>query len=129
MTPLGLTSFDHARLAADATEIHRDLGMPAAALRWNNQATMATDTYARSHALRLAVLGSIHLQDHSSDLDLGLQYGHQTVDVLTRVTSARALDYLNDLHWRPDTAASRGGRTLSSTARLPYAQPWHLPNV
>jgi hypothetical protein len=105
--PAWIDFFDHTRLAADATEIHRDLGMPAAALRWNSQATMATDTFARSHALRLAVLGTTHLQGHSPDLALAVQHGHQAVDVLTRVASARALDYLNDLlarlnRWRTE---------------------------
>ncbi len=32
--------------------------MPAQAWRWNREATMATDVYARSHALRLTVLGT-----------------------------------------------------------------------
>ncbi|MBV9140176.1 MAG: hypothetical protein JO115_04560 [Pseudonocardiales bacterium] len=37
------------------------------------------------------------LQGPSPDLDCAVHYGHQTVNVLARVTSARALDYLNDL--------------------------------
>ncbi|MGH3897472.1 MAG: hypothetical protein ACRDTA_04300 [Pseudonocardiaceae bacterium] len=95
--PTWIDFFDHPRLAADATEIHRDLAMPTQALRWNHEATMPTKTYARAHTLRLAVLGTVHLQGHTPDLHQAIHYGHQTVDVLRRVTSARALDYLNDL--------------------------------
>lgn len=116
--PAWIDFFDHARLAADAIEIHRDLGMPAYAWRWNREATMATDTFARSHALRLAVLGTTHLQGCSPDLDRAVQYGHQTVSVLARVTSARALDYLNDLltrlhRWNTEPAV----RELTHRAR------------
>lgn len=57
----------------------------------------ATDVYARAHALRLAVLGTTHLQGYSPDLHRAVQHGHQAVDVLVHVTSTRALDYLNDL--------------------------------
>ncbi|MGH3843393.1 MAG: hypothetical protein ACRDS0_18410, partial [Pseudonocardiaceae bacterium] len=92
--PTWIDFLDHARLAADATEIHRDLAMPTQALRWNREATMATNVYARSHALRLAVLGSVHLQGYSPDLHRAVAHGHRTVDVLAHVTSARALDYL-----------------------------------
>ncbi|MGH3847963.1 MAG: hypothetical protein ACRDS0_42135, partial [Pseudonocardiaceae bacterium] len=64
------------------------------ALRWNREATMATNVYTRSHALHLAVLGSVHLQGYSPDLHRAVAHGHRTVDVLAHVTSARALDYL-----------------------------------
>lgn len=116
--PAWIDFFDHARLAADATEIHRDLGMPARALRWNHEATMATNVYARAHALRLAVLGSVHLQGYSPDLHRAVQHGHRTVEVLTHVTSARALDYLNDLlarlnRWRTEPVV----RELAHRAR------------
>lgn len=116
--PTWINFFDHARLAADATEIHRDLAMPTQALRWNRDATMPPDVYARSHALRLAVLGSVHLQGYSPDLHHAVQHGHRTVDVLTHVTSARALDYLNDLlarlnRWRTEPVV----RELAHRAR------------
>lgn len=80
----------HARLAADAVEIHRDLGLPAAAWRWNTEALMPAGTFARSHGLRLTVLACTHLQGQSPDLEAALDQGNRAVDVLARVASARA---------------------------------------
>ncbi|MGH3897575.1 MAG: hypothetical protein ACRDTA_04845 [Pseudonocardiaceae bacterium] len=51
--------------------------MPAQALRWNREVTMATKTYA--HALRLAVLGSVHLHGHTPDLHQAIHHGHRDV--------------------------------------------------
>lgn len=87
----------HARLAADAVEIHRDLGLPAPALRWNTEAAMPTDTFARSYGLRLVVLAGTRLLGQHPDLEAALTQGNQAVDVLARVASARATDYANDL--------------------------------
>ncbi len=117
--PAWIDFFDHARLAADATEIHRDLGMPAEAQRWKSQAGIATEVFARSHAIRLAVLGSTYVQGYFPDLDLAVQHGHRAVDVLAGVTSARSLDYLNDLlarlnRWRTEPAV----RELVHRARI-----------
>ncbi|MFB9434042.1 sporulation protein, partial [Streptoalloteichus tenebrarius] len=53
--------YSPARMAADAVEIHRDLHLPAAARRWNEQAAMPTDQFARSYGLRLTVLATTHL--------------------------------------------------------------------
>lgn len=116
--PTWIDFFDHARLAADATEIHRDLGMPTQALRWNREATMPTTIYARSHALRLTILGTVHLQGYSPDLHHAIQHGHHAVDVLAHVSSARARDYLNDLlarlnRWHTEPAV----RQLTHRAR------------
>jgi hypothetical protein len=89
--------YTHARLAADAVEIHRDLGLPAPAWRWNTEASMPTDTFARSHGIRLTVLASTHLQGPAPDLDVALDHGNRAVDVLARVASTRATDYARDL--------------------------------
>lgn len=87
----------HTRLAADAVEIHRDLDLPAPALRWNAEAAIPTDVFARSHGLRLVVLAGTRLQGPSLDLDAALSHGNHAVDVLARVCSARAADYAHDL--------------------------------
>jgi hypothetical protein len=95
--PAWIDFFTHARLAADAVEIHRDLALPAPAQRWNNQAAMPTDTYARSHGLRLTVLASTHLQGPAPDLDAALHHGNQAIEILARIASARAVDYAHRL--------------------------------
>ncbi|MGV9318856.1 sporulation protein [Streptomyces sp. NPDC003660] len=94
--PAWIRYFTHARLSADAVEVHRDLRNPAAAWRWNTQATaMSPDDFARSVGLRLTVLATTHLQE--SALDQGLAVGHRAVDILGRVASARARDYVADV--------------------------------
>lgn len=105
--PTWIDFYTHARLAADAVEIHRDLGLPAPALRWNTEAAMPTDTFARSFGLRLVVLAGTRLLGQHPDLDAALAQGNQAVDVLARVSSARATDYANDLlhrlqPWKPE---------------------------
>lgn len=98
--------FTHTRLSADAVEVHRDLRNPAAAWRWNTQAdTMDPNSYARSVGLRMTVLATTHLQQR--DLDQGLELGHRAVDILGRIASARARDYVADITatlapWRRD---------------------------
>ncbi|MGH3752939.1 MAG: hypothetical protein ACRDRP_09620 [Pseudonocardiaceae bacterium] len=99
--------YTHARLAADAVEIHRDLGLPAPAWQWNTEAAMPTDTFARSHGIRLTVLASTHLQGPAPDLDIALDHGNRAIDVLARIASARATDYARDLltrlqPWQPE---------------------------
>ncbi|TDV44186.1 sporulation protein [Actinophytocola oryzae] len=95
--PTWIDFYTHARLAADAVEIHRDLGLPTPALRWNSEAAMPTDTFARSYGLRLVVLASTRLLGPHPDLDTALTQGNQAIDVLTHVSSARATDYANNL--------------------------------
>ncbi|MEV2279257.1 sporulation protein [Nocardiopsis sp. NPDC049922] len=90
--------YTHARLAADAVEIHRDLGQPHLALEWNTRASMPTDRFARSYGLRLAVLATAHVQQ--GDLDAALPAANESVDVLSRVRSRRAVGYLHDLAHR-----------------------------
>lgn len=95
--PAWIDFYNHARLSADAAEIFRDLGNPRAALTWNSQAaTMAPGLFTRSVGIRLAIVGTVHLQDR--DLDQGLQLGNQAVDILARVKSARALDYVRQFN-------------------------------
>ncbi|MFF6888611.1 sporulation protein [Streptomyces sp. NPDC012421] len=93
--PDWLSYFTHARLAADATEIHHDLGQPRAAFAWNAQAdAMPPGQFTRAVGIRLAVLAGSHLQDH--DLDQSLTVGTRALDILRTVTSTRAHGYLTN---------------------------------
>ncbi|MET9110749.1 hypothetical protein [Streptomyces zhihengii] len=100
------TSRNHARLATDAIEIHRDLGQPQAALRWSRLAIpMPAGRYTRATGIRLAVLASSHIQE--GDLDQGLAAAARSLDILSKVQSTRARSYLHvvvkDLEpWRAD---------------------------
>ncbi|MEV7598231.1 sporulation protein [Kitasatospora sp. NPDC089797] len=106
--PAWIDFFHHARLSADAAEVFRDLKNPRAALAWNAQAAaMPTGVFTRSVGMRLAIVGTAHLQ--AKDLDQGLALGNQAVDTLARVQSSRALDYVREFNgaltpWRRETA-------------------------
>ncbi|MEU3188835.1 sporulation protein [Streptomyces sp. NPDC006923] len=106
--PQWLGYFTHARLATDAVEIHRDLAQPKAALRWSREAgAMSKDQFTRAVGLRTAVVAATHMQ--AGDLEAGIDHGHQAVDILASVQSARARDYVADLL----EAASRWKRNQS----------------
>ncbi|MFG3227609.1 sporulation protein [Kitasatospora sp. NPDC048194] len=106
--PAWIDFYHHARLSADAAEIFRDLKNPKAALAWNTQAAaMPTGVFTRSVGMRLAIVGTAHLQ--ANDLDQGLTLGNQAVDILARVQSSRAKDYVREFNaalapWRRETA-------------------------
>lgn len=115
------------RLAADAAEIHRDLAMPHLVAWFDAAATMPTDTFARSYGIRLAVVGSSRPQ--AREFDHGLVLGRQAIDILTRLASARALNYLRDFSTRLDPWADeeavkafrrRARRELAMTAMSAY---------
>ncbi|WP_406210160.1 hypothetical protein OH807_40130 [Kitasatospora sp. NBC_01560] len=105
--PAWIDFYHHARLSADAAEIFRDLKNPKAALAWNAQAAaMQPGMFTRSVGMRLAIVGKAHLQ--AKDLDQGLRFGHQAVDILARVQSTRALDYVREFNtalapWRRES--------------------------
>ncbi|MEV7190415.1 sporulation protein [Streptomyces sp. NPDC093510] len=100
--------YHHARLSADASEIFRDLRNPTAALAWNQQAAaMPPGVFTRSVGMRLAIVGTAHLQ--ARDLDHGLELGNRSVEILARVRSSRAKDYVREFStalapWRREPA-------------------------
>ncbi|MEV5406316.1 sporulation protein [Streptomyces albidoflavus] len=106
--PAWIDFYHHARLSADAAEVFRDLKNPKAALAWNAQAAaMQPGVFTRSVGMRLAIVGTAHLQ--AKDLDQGLRFGHRAVDILARVQSTRALDYVREFNaalapWRREPA-------------------------
>jgi hypothetical protein len=90
--------------------VFRDLKNPKAALAWNQRAAaMRPGVFTRSVGIRLAIVGTAHLQ--ARDLDHGLELGNQSVDILARVQSSRALDYVREFNtalapWRREPATS-----------------------
>ncbi|MFJ8848167.1 sporulation protein [Streptomyces cyaneofuscatus] len=106
--PAWIDFYHHARLSADAAEVYRDLKNPKAALAWNQQATaMPPGAFTRSVGMRLAIVGTAHLQSRA--LDQGLALGNRSVDILARVQSSRALDYVREFTtalapWRREPA-------------------------
>ncbi|MFE2675040.1 hypothetical protein [Streptomyces hygroscopicus] len=84
------------RLAADATEIFRDLRKPETALGWSRQAGDLSDVHqTRAVGLRMAVAATAACQ--MRDLDQALDHGDRALALLQRVASARARTYLEDL--------------------------------
>ncbi|WP_260848906.1 hypothetical protein [Streptomyces sp. SLBN-118] len=79
-----------------------------AALTWNQQAAaMPPGVFTRSVGMRLAIVGTAHLQ--ARDMDHGLELGHRSVDILARVQSSRAKDYVSEFNaalapWRREPA-------------------------
>ncbi len=94
--PEHLAYFGHERLATDAVEIHRDLGNPAEAFRWNEEAApMPASRFTRAVGIRKAVLAAAHLQHR--DLDQGLAEAQESLAILQNVRSPRAHSYLHDV--------------------------------
>jgi tetratricopeptide (TPR) repeat protein len=121
--PHWIDFFDRARLAADATEIHRDLGRPDEALGWNAAAAaMPAGRFTRSTGIRHAVLATVHLR--SEELELALESGHRAVTGLARVSSPRALDYLAEL-----TVALQRRRREPAVRELLHRARTELPSA
>ncbi|MFE9801599.1 sporulation protein [Streptomyces goshikiensis] len=94
--PEQLAYMTHARLAADATEVHRDLADPKGAFAWNAQAEpMPTDRFTRATGIRMAVLAASHLQ--ARELERGLVAANTSLRILSNVHSTRAHSYLHDV--------------------------------
>lgn len=92
--PQHLAYFTPERLAADAIEIHRDLGQPQAALNWNRLAEpMPAGRFTRAVGIRHAVLASSHT--HAGDLDRALSTADHALGILGTVHSTRAHAYLH----------------------------------
>ncbi|MEW1545951.1 sporulation protein [Streptomyces tsukubensis] len=94
--PQQLAYMTHARLAADATEVHCDLADPKGAFTWNKLAEpMSADRFTRATGIRMAVLAISHLQNR--DLERGLTAANTSLRILSNVHSARAHGYLHDV--------------------------------
>ncbi|WP_227870059.1 sporulation protein [Streptomyces otsuchiensis] len=109
-SPTYIAYFGAARMASDSVEIYRDLKKPHVAAEWDARATMPAG-HTRAVGLRLSVTATAHLQ--ARDLDQGLAVGRRAVDILAGVASARAREYVEDIH-----------TALTPWAREPRVQSW-----
>lgn len=92
--PHWIANVTEARLAADATEIYRDLRIPSDALMWNGRAeAMSADAYTRSVGLRLTATATAHL--HARELEQAIEVAGKAVDLIATLQSARARGYVD----------------------------------
>ncbi|WP_405824482.1 sporulation protein [Streptomyces sp. NBC_00838] len=125
--PHWIANVTPARLAADATEIYRDLRLPSAALMWNGRAdAMSADAYTRSVGLRLTATATAYL--HARELEQAITVAGKAVDLIATVHSARARGYVDAFtdelaEWRAEPLAidfARHAQTrLASTPTAP----------
>ncbi|WP_234435707.1 hypothetical protein [Streptomyces sp. NRRL F-2747] len=127
--PARIDFYHHARLSADAAEVFRDLKNRKASLAWNQRAAaMPSGVFTRS-------VGDA-AGDRRDRPPAGprsrprTRAGQPSVDILARVQSSRAKDYVREFN----TALARGGASrlsaTSSTAPAPApssgSPPEHL---
>ncbi|MGW0393844.1 hypothetical protein ACWDYJ_23675 [Streptomyces sp. NPDC003042] len=94
--PEQLAYMTHARLAADATQVHRDLADPKGAFAWNELAApMPADRFTRATGIRMAVLAASHIQ--ARELEPGLTAANTSLSILSNVHSSRAHSHLHEV--------------------------------
>ncbi|WP_042410545.1 hypothetical protein [Streptacidiphilus carbonis] len=121
--PAWIDFFSADRLAADAAECYRDLGVPLKVRQFTAQALASpTEEYVRSHGLRLVVSALAELDD--GDLDAAVAAGTRAVEVAGRISSQRTREYVQEMlkrleHFKTERAAVE----LAERARLVLAAP------
>jgi hypothetical protein len=121
--PAWIDFFSQDRLAADAAECYRDLGVPLKVRQFTAQAlARPTEAYVRSHGLRLVVSALAELDD--GDLDAAVAAGTRAVEVAGRISSQRTREYVQEMlkrleHFKTERAAVE----LAERARLVLAAP------
>lgn len=94
--PVWLDFYSYQRLAADAAECFRDLGLPRQVRRFTEQAlAQPAEGFVRSHGLRLVVSAVAELD--SGNLDAACAAGTRAVEVAGRISSVRTTEYVKDL--------------------------------
>ncbi|MET9552365.1 sporulation protein [Streptomyces sp. NPDC006645] len=112
--PRWIANVTHTRLAADATEVYRDLRKPSAALMWNGRAdAMSADAYTRSVGLRLTATATAYL--HARELEQAITVADRAVGLIATVHSVRARGYVDAFiselaEWRREPIAAEFAR-------------------
>ncbi|TQF04007.1 MFS transporter [Kitasatospora acidiphila] len=121
--PAWLDFYAYDRLAADAAECFRDLGMPAKVRQFTLEAlAQPTEGFVRSHGLRLVV--SAMAEAEAGNLDAAVAAGERAVEVAGRISSQRSREYLWELlRLLEQFQGEQQVRELTERARLMLATP------
>jgi len=121
--PAWIDFHSYDRLAADAAECYRDLGMPVKVREYTAQAlARPTEEYVRSHGLRLVVSALAELDD--GDLDAAVAAGSRAVEVAGRISSQRTREYVQEMLRRLEQYQGEDQAVeLARRARLVLAAP------
>ncbi|MFJ1796207.1 MFS transporter [Kitasatospora griseola] len=94
--PTWIDFYAYDRLAADAAECFRDLGVPSKVRQFTREAlARPTEGFVRSHGLRLIV--SAMAEAEAGDLDAAVAAGERAVEVAGRISSHRSREYVVEL--------------------------------
>ncbi|PYC83813.1 MFS transporter [Streptomyces tateyamensis] len=94
--PAWIDFYAYDRLAADAAECFRDLGVPTKVRQFTREAlARPTEGFVRSHGLRLVV--SAMAEAEAGNLDAAVEAGERAVDVAGRISSQRSREYLLEM--------------------------------
>ena len=121
--PAWIDFHSYDRLAADAAECYRDLGIPVKVREYTAYALAApTEEYVRSHGLRLVVSALAELDD--GDLDAAVAAGSRAVAVAERISSQRTREYVQEMLRRLERYQGEGqAEELARRARMVLAAP------
>ncbi|MGW4384169.1 MFS transporter [Kitasatospora sp. NPDC004531] len=96
LDPTWIDFYAYDRLAADAAECFRDLGVPSKVRQFTREAlARPTEGFVRSHGLRLIV--SAMAEAEAGDLDAAVAAGERAVEVAGRISSHRSREYVVEL--------------------------------
>ncbi|GHH72471.1 MFS transporter [Kitasatospora indigofera] len=121
--PAWIDFYAYDRLAADAAECFRDLGVPAKVRQFTREAlARPTEGFVRSHGLRLVV--SAMAEAEAGDLEAAVAAGERAVDVAGRISSQRSREYVVEMLGRLEPfKGERRVRELTERARAMLVAP------
>ncbi|MGA5817340.1 MFS transporter [Kitasatospora sp. NPDC094028] len=121
--PAWIDFYAYDRLAADAAECFRDLGVPSKVRQFTREAlAKPTEGYVRSHGLRLVV--SAMAEAEAGDLDAAVAAGERAVEVAGRISSQRSREYVVEMLRRLEPfQGERRVRELTERARAVIVAP------
>ncbi|MFJ9951331.1 MFS transporter [Kitasatospora sp. NPDC091207] len=121
--PAWIDFYAYDRLAADAAECFRDLGVPSKVRQFTREAlARPTEGFVRSHGLRLVV--SAMAEAEAGNLDAAVAAGERAVEVAGRISSQRSREYVVEMLRRLEPfQGERRVRELTERARAVIVAP------